>query len=222
MTNSLGSFDPNVLPMDAFTLGGKASDASRILGLKAPWVFGESTHSLTSDLALRANGSIKWTLGTAYEPDDVVYHDEDGLWYMNLVATDSIEPDYSDSGVEGTTWKWVAGSIGGFVSERGWWIKFADGTLIQHGVQTSNVAINSTTGALFASSLRTLTYPIEFYADPDIIGPKTWNNGSAGFLLDSLIGTESTTQFDYSILATVSLSAASRLSYWAAMGRWKE
>lgn len=206
MENSLGSFDPNVLPMDAFILGGKTSDALRILGLKAPWIFGESTHALTSDLALRANGSIKWTLGTAYEPDDVVYHDEDGLWYMNLVATDSIEPDYSDSGVEGTTWKWVAGSVSGFVSGRGWWTKFADGTLIQRSIDLNPTPI----------TILYILFPIPFYDDNVTCGAgmymsTTWTGSTYGTRL-RLDGTHSYWQFFTVNACTGSLTA---------IGRWK-
>lgn len=215
MENSLGSFDPNVLPMDAFTLSGKASDASRTLGLKAPWIFGESTHALTSDLALRANGSIKWTLGTAYEPDDVVYHDEDGLWYMNLAATSTIEPDYSDTGVEGVTWKWVAGVIGGFVSGRGWWVKFADGTLIQYGSISFTMVVSVAIGY-------NITFPIAFSTSNagdhplmSSVSPAThwdWIHRGNDNITSSTGGNVVISNFG---------AAQSAVCRWIAIGRWK-
>lgn len=173
MTNSLGSFDPNVLPMDAFSLEGASGDALRVIGLKEPWIFGTAV------------ASAKWTLGVGYAPGDVVYHDEDGLVYMNLVATSTIEPDYSDTGVEGVTWKWVAGSISGFVSGRGRWTKLAGGTLIQHhlitGVSASlyNQNIGTYGWSYYAqTSTTTWTFPLEFY-DAAYSGGGSANTGSA-------------------------------------------
>jgi hypothetical protein len=217
MTNSLGSFDPNVLPMDAFTLGGAAGDTQRKIGLKAPWIFGDST------LALRANASIKWTTGLPYTPGDVVYHDEDGLVYMNLAATSTIEPDYSDVGVEGTTWKWVEGAIGGFVSGRGWWTKFADRTLIQYGEETYSASISDLSGSVYRSSNpHTLPdWPIEFYSLSFAFKGVT----SAG-VVTSVWGSEETVPTVTSpggIRAhrTVSTTTTSLLATYYGIGRWE-
>ena len=206
MTNSLGSFDPNVLPMDAFDVRGKATDARRVIGLKEPWMFGTAV------------ASAKWTLGVGYAPGDVVYHDEDGLVYMNLAATDAIEPDYSDAGIEGTTWKWVSGSIGGFVSDRGWWTKFADGTLIQVGSCNFSVfsTLNTSIGLygwsfLFASA--TVTAPIAFHS-VEYYGTATSNTQFSAPFFQNIDASSF-----YVGLAGYTASATT--VSWIAHGRWK-
>lgn len=44
----LGSFDPNTLPMDAFSLEGARDDIERPISLKAPWVYGQGAAEVSS------------------------------------------------------------------------------------------------------------------------------------------------------------------------------
>lgn len=214
MTNSLGSFDPNVLPMDAFSLEGAEGDTRRVIGLKEPWMFGT------------AIASAKWTPGVGYAPGNVVYHDEDGLVYMNLAATSTVEPDYSDAGIEGTTWKWVAGSISGFVSGRGWWTKFADGTLIQRGYTSGHLTsssvsnwVGSTSGVSYFADVY-VTLPISFYGLINDWNEYAVSRAGAG-IIRSASGAPYKTMEQCMFQVFSSSYADGADIHWLGIGRWK-
>lgn len=94
---------------------------------------------------------------------EIVYNPADGLVYRNIQETDSVAPDYTNA-TSNLYWTWIAGSISGFVSGRGWWTKFADGTLIQdRSAVFGSVAITNAIGSLFRSAETSpAAWPIEF------------------------------------------------------------
>lgn len=157
MTNGLGSFDPNVLPMDAFELKGAEGDVERVISLKAPWKFeGESV-------------------------------------------------SYPQSG---------------YVSGRGWWTKFADGTLIQSNGDsiTSNLGgsnLYGTTSGITYYGNKAIVWPIAFYAIPKI-GKASHSNGVDTISFESLT-------VNGAIVYAVTGSASGRTCNfsWIAIGRWK-
>lgn len=101
--NGLGSINPNVLPLDAFELQ-EESASSKIIAGRDEWRFGSAI-----------SGS-KWVTGREYKSGDIVWNPADKLTYVALVDNSSVEPDYTDTGVEGVTWGWVAGTVTGYVA----------------------------------------------------------------------------------------------------------
>ena len=56
-----------------------------------------------------------WVAGRQYLAGDLVYHAADGLIYLCLANTSTVEPDYTNAGIEGVTWKklvWTTESDG--------------------------------------------------------------------------------------------------------------
>ena len=68
-----------------------------------------------------------------YSVGNIVYNVADGLVYRCIQATEGVAPDYTNA-TANTYWTWIAGTISGYVTGRGWWEKDADGTLTMRGV----------------------------------------------------------------------------------------
>jgi hypothetical protein len=116
-----------------------------------------------SDFVFSANHDF--VLGFSYKAGDIVYNSDDGLVYRAKVDNANITPDFDDTAIEGITWDWIAGSISGYVSGRGWWTKFADGTLFMAALLTVGSVVDSGAGITPRYyAIVTWTYPQVPYA----------------------------------------------------------
>jgi hypothetical protein len=162
-TNGLGSFDPNVLPMDAFLLTGTPADEERLISLRAPWKFdGESSNY----------------------------------------------------------------PISGFVSGRGWWTKFADGTLIQSmTVNFGTINITTTFGSCYRSSSPVVSpdWPIEFYSlSSSIPSSVSTSSGHTFWLAQSSVAATITTPQELYPVRPASQAGITDLTIAIiGVGRWK-
>ena len=155
--------------------------------------------------AIGAKLNIDFVSGISYRIGDIVYNDSDGLVYRCIKETDSVLPDYTNA-TSSLYWIWFAGSIGGFVSGRGWWTKFANGTLICSQI-------------FAAATTRTWTYPMEFYEAPVVVpGAIVASSGTGGRWCDKhTVTTTSCVIRGHSDNANLASIAADAI----AIGRWK-
>ena len=146
---------------------------------------------------------------------EIVYNPSDGLIYRSIKETKDVAPDYTNA-TSNLYWTWIAGSIGGFVSGRGWWTRYADGTLIQHGNRT-NVE-NSTV----ENKVRAIVFPIEFFDDdnPVDINFTVKNDSYSTRIYNQVVANDTYVGCDLVFYLVDSVSRTFTRS-WIAIGRWK-
>lgn len=105
----------------------------------------------------------------------------------------------------------------GYVSGRGWYIKYGDGTMecwIKRN-EVSNITIGPADGFYYA--IESWTFPVAFYTNPVVVG----SNRGNGTLIFWNINAASISVCDYFAFCTRALASHSVNVYMKAIGKWK-
>jgi hypothetical protein len=127
-----------------------------------------------------------------------------------------------------TTWEFTDGIISGYVSGRGWYIKFGDGTMIQtywENIQRVFITYTpvSPSGHMCASTGWVWTYPVPFVGNMPrsfICGDVSWGPGLESHLAYPTSTPLTTCNIEVVIGATANASLYVASSYYT-IGRWK-
>jgi len=105
----------------------------------------------------------------------------------------------------------------GYVSGRGWWTKFADGTLIQRGSNDMTVALVNqnigTYGWSYYVAGQAILFPLEFYGTTD-----DFDIATSSFMDSGALKSQGVTGV---YLYRKDISGTTRAVSWIAIGRWK-